>query len=297
MPGPKQLVIRVKAAGVNPVDAYIRSGRYNLPLQLPYTPGFDGAGTVSAIGSGVTNWSKGDRVFIAGSLTGTYAEEAMCSVEQVFPLPNHLSYEQGAAIGIPYSTAYNALLLKAKAKRHETVLIHGASGGVGLAAVQLAKIHKMKIIASAGSLKGLELIKNQGADHVLNHKQPGYMKDILTFTNQKGVDVVLEMLANVNLAKDIKILATHGRIIIIGSRGSIEIDPRDIMTRDALISGMLIMNLNMSERIEILDAVIKFINSRQLNPIVGRIFPLAEARSAHEAIMMPGAYAKIVLIA
>src|SRR5512139_1971426 len=138
-PGRGQVLIAVKAAGVNPVDTYIRSGQYAVRPQLPYTPGLDGAGLIESVGEGVTGWAVGDRVYTAGTLSGSYAEFLLCDQAQVHCLPDGVSYQQGAAVGVPYGVAYRALFNRALAKPGETVLIHGATGGVGIAAVQMAR--------------------------------------------------------------------------------------------------------------------------------------------------------------
>src|SRR6266850_7593505 len=137
-PAAGQVVVRVNAIGVNPVDTYIRSGLYPLKPSLPYTPGADAAGVVESIGEGVTRVTTGQSVYVAGTISGAYAQQALCAQSQVHPLPAHLTFEQGAAVGIPYSTAYRALFQRAGGRAGETVLVHGATGGVGIAAVQLA---------------------------------------------------------------------------------------------------------------------------------------------------------------
>src|SRR5438128_7098390 len=134
-----EVIVRVHAIGVNPVDTYIRSGLYPAKPTLPYTPGSDAAGVVDSVGEAVTRVTPGDSVSVAGTCSGTYAEQARCSESQVHRLPSHITFEQGAAIGIPYATAYRALFHRAEAKPGETVLVHGATGGVGIAAVQLSR--------------------------------------------------------------------------------------------------------------------------------------------------------------
>src|SRR5215831_17528856 len=134
-PGPGQVVVRIHAVGVNPVETYIRSGIYPKP-PTPYTPGADGAGVVTAVGEGVSRVAVGTRVYTAGSLSGTYAEQALCRESQVHPLPQRASFAQGAAVFVPYGTAYRALLQRAHANPGEVVFIHGASGGVGIDGVQ-----------------------------------------------------------------------------------------------------------------------------------------------------------------
>lgn len=295
-PGPGQVVVRVKAAGVNPVDTYIRSGMYARKPALPYTPGADGAGTIESLGEGVTRVAVGDRVYTAGTITGSYAEQALCHESQVHPLPKPISFGQGAAVNVPYATAYRAFFQIAHALPGEWVLVHGASGGVGVAALQLARAAGMTIIGTAGTEKGRKLVAAQGAHHVVDHHAPDYLKRILDLTGGRGVDVILEMLANVNLGKDLGVLAQRGRAVVIGSRGTVEIDPRDTMSRDASILGMSLFNVPDRERASIHAALVAGLENGTLRPVVGQEIPLADAPRAHHAVMEPGAYGKIVLI-
>ena len=295
-PGPGEIVVRVKAAGVNPVDAYIRSGTYARKPTLPYTPGMDAAGVVESVGEGVARVAAGDRVYLAGTLSGTYAEQALCSASQVHPLAQAVSFAQGAAVNIPYVTAYRALFQLARAVPGESVLVHGASGGVGIAAVQLARAAGMQVFGSAGTAKGRELAGREGAHHVLDHSAPDYLERLRALTGGRGVDVILEMLANVNLGKDLQILATGGRVALIGSRGTVEINPRDAMGRDAAILGMSVWNIPEREMSGIHAALVAGLENGTLRPVVGQELPLAEAPRAHQAVMQPGAYGKIVLV-
>jgi NADPH2:quinone reductase len=294
-PGHKQVLIRVKAAGVNPTDTYTRAGMSRKP-SLPYTPGIDAAGIVESVGEGVTGVGVGARVYVSGTISGAYAEEALCEEHQVHPLPEKISFAQGAAINIPYATAYRALFQLAKATPGETVLIHGATGGVGIAATQLARAAGMRVIGTGGTEKGRTLVIEQGAHHVLDHRAPGYLDQIQALTQGRGVDVVLEMLANMNLDMDLKVLAMGGRVVVIGSRGRIEIDPRDTMIRDASILGMLLFNAAQEEASSIHAALHAGLENETLRPVIGKEMPLAEAPRAHREIMEPGAYGKVVLI-
>ncbi len=294
-PGPGQVVVKINAVGVNPVDYYIHTGGYGQRL-LPYTPGSDGAGVVEAVGEGVMGIHAGDRVYTAGTITGAYAEKALCRPAQVLPLPERLSFAQGAAIHVPYYTAYYGLHFRANAQPGENVLVHGASGGVGLAAVQIAVAAGMTVIGTAGSDKGLALVKAQGAQHVLNHTQPGYLDEVKTLTDGKGPDVILEMLANVNLGKDLGVIAQSGRVVVIGSRGPIEIDPRLTMQRNSTILGMSLMNATEADLKRLHAALGAGLSNGTLTPVIAREFPLADAPAAHKAIMEPGAAGKIVLV-
>jgi NADPH:quinone reductase len=295
-PGPDQVLVRMYAIGVNPVETYIRAGTYaRLPV-LPYTPGNDGAGVVEKLGPDVNEFKTDDRVYTAGSVSGTYAEFALCRTEQVHPLPTNASFAQGAAMGTPYATAYRGLFQRADAKPGETVLVHGASGGVGTAAVQLARARGLRVFGTAGSEEGRKLAREQGAHEVFDHHAPDQFEQIMKATSGRGVDVIVELLANVNLGKDLTILAKGGRVAIIGSRGRVEIDPRDAMQRDVDLRGMVMPNTPPEELASIHAALVAGLENGTLRPVIGKEFPLADAAQAHRAVMEPGAFGKIVLV-
>lgn len=291
-----QVLVRIHAAGVNPVDTYIRSGVYATKPPLPYTPGSDGAGVVEAVGDAITRFKPGDRVYLSGSITGTYAELALCWEHQLHALAERVSFAQGAGVNVPFATAYRALFYKAHALPAEILLVHGASGGVGTAAVQLARAHGMVVIGTAGSERGRELVLAEGADHALDHHAPDYLEQLMALTHGKGVDVILEMLANVNLAKDLTVLAKGGRVVVIGNRGTVEINPRDAMARDASILGMVLFNGSEKELVSIHAAIVAGLANGSLRPVVGQELPLTEAPRAHEAVLEGGAHGKIILV-
>lgn len=294
--GSGQVLVRVEAAGVNPVDTYIRAGAYaRLPV-LPYTPGLDGAGVIEEIGENVKSPAVGDRIYFSGTVSGAYAEYALCNASQAHLLPEKISYAQGAAVGTAYVTAYRALFQRGHAFPGETVLVHGATGGVGLAAAQLARARGLRVLGTGGSEKGRQLVLEQGAHTVFNHRSENYRSAILQETEGKGVDVILEMLANVNLAGDLSLLAKHGRVVVIGSRGKIEIDPRDTMLRDADIRGMSVFNASEAELAGVHRAIGAGLENGTLTPVVGKELPLAAAAQAHRAVLEPGALGRIVLL-
>jgi NADPH2:quinone reductase len=295
-PGPGQVLMRMHAIGINPVETYIRAGTYARLPELPYTPGNDGAGVVEQAGADVSEFKTGDRIYIAGSISGTYAEFALCKADQVHPLPPNVSFAQGAAIGTPYATAYRGLLQRANAKPGETALVHGASGGVGTAAVQLARAHGLRVLGTAGSDDGIKHVRQQGAHEAFDHRAPDHFEQIMKATGGHGVDVIVELLANVNLGKDLTILAKGGRVVIIGSRGRVEINPRDTMQRDADVRGMILPNTPPAELASIHAALVASLENGTLHPVIGKEFPLAEAAEAHRAVMKPGALGKIVLV-
>ena len=294
-PGAGQVLVRVHAIGVNPVETYLRAGS-NPNLALPYTPGTDAAGVIESVGAGVSQWKPGERVYTSGTLSGAYGAFALCEATRLHRLPDKFSFQQGAAIGVPYGTAWRAIHHRAQARAGETILIHGASGGVGIAALQIARAAGLKVIGTVGTDAGRDLVAAQGAHHVLDHRQPGYLEQALALTEGRGFDIILEMLANVNLGQDLPLLARHGRVIVIGSRGRVEINPRDLMTRDADVRAMMLFNITDAERAEIYGGLGKGFEDGTLRPIIGRELPLAEAEQAHVAVMEPGACGKIVLI-
>ncbi len=295
-PGSGEVLVRIQAAGVNPVDTYMRAGAYGAANPaLPWTPGTDAAGLVEAVGPG-SDLSAGERVYTAGTLTGAYAELALCKRAQVHPLPARVTYAQGAGIHVPYATAYRALAQIARAQAGETVLVHGASGGVGLATVQLARAAGLTVVGTAGSEEGLRLVRQEGAHHAVSPRDPDYRKGVLELTGGHGVDVIVEMLANVNLGHDLQLLAQRGRVVVVGSRGSVEVNPRDLMSRDAAVFGMLLWRATEQELAEIFGALDAGLSAGTLRPVVAAELPLAEASEAHRRVLAPGARGKIVLV-
>jgi NADPH:quinone reductase len=295
-PGPDQILIRVHGAGVNPYDTYMRSGTYAIKPALPYIPGSDAAGTVDSVGPAVKKVKPGERIYTAKTITGAYAEYALADESQIYPLPGKISFAQGAGLWVPYGTAYTALRHHADARAGETVLIHGASGGVGLAAVQFASAMGLTIIGTAGTQRGLDLIRKEGAHHTFDHTKPGYTDEIMKVTDGHGVDVILEMLANVNLASDLKLLALRGRVIVIGNRGEVTINPRDLMSRRASVRAFTLWATSESENKEIHAAIATGLENGTLRPIVGKELPLKDATQAHQDVLAPGAFGKIVLV-
>jgi NADPH2:quinone reductase len=296
VPGEGQVLVRVIGAGVNPADTYSRSGAYANKPPLPFTPGTDGAGLVESVGPGVSLVEPGDRVYVAGSLSGTYAEYVLTLESRVHRLPEGISFSQGAGVFVPYATAFRALTQLALARAGETLLVHGASGGVGIAALQFASAAGMRTIGTVGSDEGRELVLREGADQAVNHREEGYRDEALRLVGGKGFDVILEMLANANLGADLKMLAPRGRVVVIGSRGETTINPRDLMSRDAAVFGMLLWNIPDEDSASAHAAIVAGLGNGTLRPIVGAEFPLAQAPEAHRKVLEAGAYGKIVLL-
>lgn len=295
-----QVRVRIHAIGVNPYDTYMRAGGYAIAPALPYTPGADAAGVIDQVGDGVAGWSVGDRVYISGTATGkahgAYAAMAVCEAAQVHRLPARISFAQGAGLFVPYVTAWRALFGRANARAGDTVLVHGASGGVGIAATQFAVAAGLTVIGTAGTDEGLAVVTRQGARHAFNHRSAGYLDQITGATGGRGPDVILEMLANVNLDHDLTIVAPGGRIVVIGNRGRVEIDARKIMGKDCAVYGLALWGIPPDEVRRAHQAISAGLDRGTLNPVVGKEMPLADAAKAHVAVMAPGAHGKIVLI-
>lgn len=292
--------VRIHAVGVNPYDTYMRSGAYAIKPDLPYTPGADAAGVIDQVGDGVAGLKTGNRVYISGTAVGkahgAYAQYAICTPEQVHHLPDRVSFTQGAGLFVPYVTAWRALFGRANTRAGDTVLIHGASGGVGVAATQFAVAAGAMVIGTAGSEEGVAVVTAQGARHAVNHKSEGYLEQITALSGGRGPDVILEMLANVNLDHDLTVVAPGGRVVVIGNRGRVEIDARKIMTKDVSVFGLALWGIPVDEVRRAHTAIIAGLESGALNPVVGTEMPLRDAAKAHEKVMEPGAKGKIVLI-
>lgn len=295
-----QVRVRLHAVGVNPYETYMRAGVYAIKPELPYTPGADGAGVIDQIGEDLQGWQTGQRVYISGTAQGkaqgAYAQFALCLPEQVHRLPDRISFTQGAGLFVPYVTAWRALFGRANTRAGDTVMIHGASGGVGSAATQFAVAAGATVIGTAGSDEGLALVKAQGARHAVNHQAAGYLEQVTSLTGGRGPDVILEMLANVNLDHDLTVIAPGGRVVVIGNRGRVEIDARKIMTKDISVFGLALWGIPADEIRRAHEAIIAGLESGALNPVVGTELPLRDAARAHEQVMAPGAKGKIVLI-
>ena len=299
-PAAGQVLVHVRAVGVNPYDTYMLTGTYATRPPLPYTPGADAAGVVEKVGTGVTSVKPGDRVYLGGTVTspnfGAYAERVLCAPHQLHALPDRVSFAQGAAMNVPYVTAWYALHHRARVQPGETVFVHGASGGVGLAATQIARAFGARVIGTASTREGRDVIAQQGASDVLNHRESGYLDRLKELTGGRGPDVILESLANVNLDNDLSVAAPHARVVVIGNRGRVEIDPRKTMGKELTVLGMAMWNIADADITRIHAGLVAGLATGALSPVVGRELPLGDAALAHRLIMEPGARGKIVLI-
>ncbi|XP_037800538.1 quinone oxidoreductase-like [Penaeus monodon] len=290
----KQVLIKVHSSGVNPVDTYVRAGQYKMLPDLPYIPGKDAAGLVHSVGASVTKFKPGDRVFSSQTnQMGTLAEYACVDESNVFPLGSSLTFDEGAAIGIPYFTAYRALFQKALAKSGERLLIHGASGAVGIAATQIAKKHGMYVVGTGGTTEGIDLVRETGADEAVNHRDSNYIEKLM---EGEKFDVILEMSSHVNLGHDLTLMNSDGRTVVIGCRGPVNINPRALMGTEGSIIGCALFSATPDQFQEIGSAVVKGITDGWVKPVIDTVFDLEKAHEAHTAVIhSKGAKGKLIV--
>ena len=298
-PGPDDVLVRIKAVGVNPVDVLIRTGSFG-PQQFPYIPGADFAGIIEEVGSNVTDVKVGQRVY-GSDLTApdgmkAYAQFIAIKHNLVHPLHDNLTFSQGASIPIPYFTQYRALYHLAQAKPGETVFIHGASGGVGIAAVQIASGLGLTVIGTASTPEGQELARKAGAHFIFNHYEEGYLEKVKEAAGERGIDVILESIADKNLKKDIGLVRNKGRIIVVGGVTDIAINPLDVFVHEIVMKGVLIYQITNEELFETRQALYVGAKAGWLNPYIWKEFPLEKAADAHILLKSgSGARGKIIL--
>ena len=294
--GPGQVLVRNRAVGVNPVDTYLRSNTDNRGPKLPYTPGSDAAGLVEAVGPGVTAVKAGDRVYVGGTATGAYAELSVCPRRRRPPPARQCQLRSGRGrersvrhrLPRPFPSSPRgggrdrARARRQRRRRHR--------------AVQLARARGLTVIGTAGTERGRRSSLEQGAHHALDHTAPGYLDELLRLTGGRGPDIILEMLANVNLQKDLGVIALRGRIVVIGNRGTVEINARLAMNKNAAILGMALFHATPAQLVGIHDALGEGLRNGTLRPVIGHELPLAQAARAHEVVMEPGHAGKVVLI-
>lgn len=299
---PGKVLVRLHAVGVNPVDTYIRAGGYGRVPQLPYIPGMDGAGVIEAVGEaadlrrGARTLGPGDRVWVCARGGGSYAEYVTAEPYEVHALPDQVSFEQGACLGVPYLTAWRALMQVGAGRPGQSVLIHGASGGVGSACVQIAAASGLHALGTAGTADGLAFVRELGCEAAFNHREKGYEQQILDATGGRGVDLIIEMLANVNLERDMGLLASRGRIVVVGNRGETTVNARGLMGKDSSVHGMALFNATREEFLECAAGVEGGLRAGWLRPTVQEVMPLKEAPRAHEWVMTDGKRGNVVLV-
>jgi NADPH2:quinone reductase len=291
-----QVLIRVRAAGINPADLVRLSGRLGTP-PLPYIPGTDVAGEIEKLGAGVRGLQEGQRVF-GRTVTGGYAELACLAAEEAIPLPENLSFEEGAAIPIPFYTAYHAVNNKAQVRPGETVLISAGAGGVGVAAIQLARIAGARVMTTVGSSEKAERVAELGADLVVNYKEQDFVAEAQNFTDKKGLDVIIENVAADNLAKDFLAIGLRGRIVVIGTGTGKAADATfpvfAALMKDVTMLGMSLINAGATIP-EMARIISRLFSEGKIKALVSKSYPLGQAAAALRDLLAGRVIGKLVL--
>ena len=291
-----QVIIRVRAAGINPADLVRLSGRLG-SLPLPYIPGTDVCGEVESLGAGVSNLKRGQRVF-GRALTGGYAEKTCLAAEEAVPLPANLSFDEGAAIPIPFYTAYHGLHNKAAMKSGESVLVSAGGGGVGVAAIQLARLAGARVITTVGSREKAERVAALGAHVAVNYKEQDFVAEVQKFTDNKGIDVIIENVAADNLAKDFLAAALRARIVVIGTgtgkAGDASFPVFAALMKDVTMLGMSLINAGaaITEMARVLSGLF---SEGKLKAVVSKSYPLPDAPQALADLVAAKVFGKLVL--
>ncbi len=299
-PGPAQILVKVAAATVNPVDVAVREDRFPTPRQPPKILGSDGAGVVEQTGAEVTSVEIGERVAFSGlgiGSEGSYAEYAVIAETQVVHLPEELSFTDAAAIGMAFPAAYYALVTRGALREGETVLVQGAAGGVGSASVQLAKALGARVLATASGPDAADLVLSLGAEAVIDFRTEDVPERVLELTGGRGVDLIHELVLSANLPMDVGMVAKGGRIIGTG-QGPGPDATVPIGAAIAKDASVLFMNLNNAGRAgvaAIATEVADMVAAGKVRPVIGAELPLAEARRAHE-MLARSHLGKIVLL-
>ena len=299
-PGPAQALVRLRAAAVNPIDAAVRSDAFPTPKQPPKILGSDGAGVVEAVGADVHDLAPGDEVFFTGlgvGSEGTYAEYALIAPVQAVRKPAGITFEEAAALGLAFSTAWYGLVHRAGLQAGETVLVQGAAGGVGSAAVQLAHARGARVLAVVGNDDDARRVRELGADETVDRHATDVVAEVRRLTADKGVDVVVELIVSANLAADLAMIGRGGRIACIGAgpQPTAEIPTGAAIAGDAALLFASSSNAGRAGVAETLTEVARLVEAGELRPVVGQVLPLSRAREAHEQLAGRH-FGKIVLV-
>ncbi len=298
--GPGQVVVDIRAIGCNFPDMLIVQGKYQVKPPLPFSPGLEVAGVVREVGEGVRQVTPGQRV-VALMNWGAYAERAVVEATDVFPMPDFMSFEQGAAIGIVYQTSYCALTHRTKLRAGETLLVHAAAGGVGLAAVQIGKALGARVIATVGSPAKLEVARASGADVCIDYRAEDWVERVKKETGGKGADVIYDPVGGDTFDGSTRVVAFEGRILVVGFASG---RWADVATNRILLKNMDVVGVHWGLYRKQAPALIDqwmsqlfaMVGSGKLNPVVSRTFPLADAAQALAFIASRESYGKVVLL-
>lgn len=286
-PKPGCVRVRVAAASVNPIDTYLRSGAVPLSGPTPFIPGRDFAGTVDALGTGVTRFRVGDRVWGANqgmpTRPGTFAEYTVAEEQYVYPLPNGVSDPDAVAAALVGITAHIGLFYRTALKSGETVFVHGGTGGVGSMVVQMAKAIGATVITTVGSAEKAKVANALGADHVINYKVDDVDAAVRGATGGRGVDVWYETQPPADLDRTVGLMASEGRIVVMAGRQARPAFPNGpFYVKGLALYGFAMFNIRPDVQRTAADDINRWLLAKQLRPILGQVVPLAEAAAAHQ---------------
>ncbi len=299
VPGQGEVLIKVAAAGVNYADLAQRQGAYLTRTRTPMTPGFEVAGTIAALGPGVSVPAVGTRVI--AFVNGGYAEYAVASTSTIIPIPENLDFAHAAAFAVQGLTAYQTLRESGRLQAGESVLVQAAAGGVGTLAVQLARLMGAgKVIGTASNEQKLDLVRRLGADAAINYTQDDWVEQVKKASGGHGVDVVLEVVGGAIADQCLQCLAPFGRMVIIGAASgqSVQFSAIQLMYKNLSVVGYwLAARMSRPDHIAAAPVeLMQYLATGTLQIIVGQTFPLAEAAEAHRAIAARSTTVKVVLL-
>jgi len=301
-PGTKELLIKVKAAALNRADLFRVQGTFPYTTRpgMPDIIGGEAAGIVTDMGDKVGGFAVGDRVM--GMCLGGYAEFTTIHQSLAFPVPDNLSWEEAAAVPVSFMTEHNAIITTGRLKVGESVLVNGASSGVGIAAIQIAKLWGAKpLIVMAGSPEKLDALSALGADLGINYKTENFKDAVLAATDGKGVDLIIDHVGGPHLADNLKCIALKGRLVSVGRLAGIvgELNMDLLALKRVKLIGVTFRTRTMSERINIarkvMTDILPLLATGRLKPVIDRIFPLDQAVDAHKYMSSNIQFGKIVL--
>ncbi len=298
-PGEGEVLVEVKAAGVNYADTMRRRDQYLEPQELPFTPGSEVAGVVAEVGAGVEDANEGDRVVTLLGIGG-YAEYVAAPAQNLIPLPDETDFDEAAAIPLQGLTAYHVLKTSGMIEEGESVVVHAAAGGVGYLAVQMAKLLGAGlVIATASTQEKLDLARELGADVLINYTEENWPEQVREATDGAGADIILEMVGGDFIQKNLECLAAFGRMVVYGAasgeRGTLA--PMDLMLHNHVAAGFYLPRIMTRPELfgPSLEEVLGWISSGDLELAIGARYPLQQAREAHEALEGRETTGKIVL--
>ncbi len=298
VPGQGEVLVEVKAAGLNFADSLMTAGKYQVKPDLPFVPGLELAGTVAALGPGVTDRKVGERVMaVVGH--GAFAEQAICAATDTFPIPAGLDFAQAAGFPIAYGTSYGALTWKARLQPGETLLVHGAAGGVGLTAVEIGKALGATVIATAGGADKCAIATRHGADHVIDYRDADIREAVKKLTDGRGVDVVYDPVGGDIFDASLRAVAWNARLVVIGfAAGRVQSVPANILlVKNVDVLGFYWGSYR-SHRPDLMAAAFRdlagMVAGRQLNPHISEILPLVEWRRGFETLLARRSTGKLV---